>query len=61
MSIRLLLLFLFAILPLTAGTDTLTGWVVRVADGDMLTLLDASHRQYRVRLAGIAICPRPFV
>ena len=35
------------------GTQTLTGRVVRVADGDTVTVLDAGNTQYRVRLAGI--------
>jgi endonuclease YncB( thermonuclease family) len=33
--------------------ETLTGKVVRVADGDTLTVLDANQRQYKVRLTGI--------
>lgn len=56
MTNRLLLplLFLFAaILPLAAGAETLTGRVVKVADGDTVTLLDANHQQHRIRLAGI--------
>lgn len=31
----------------------LEGKVVSVHDGDTITLLDASHRQYKIRLAGI--------
>ena len=33
--------------------NTLTGRVVGIADGDTLTLLDASHVQHKIRLAGI--------
>lgn len=36
-----------------AGEQTLTGRVVRVADGDTVTLLDSSNTQYRIRLEGI--------
>lgn len=32
---------------------TLTGRVVRVSDGDTITVLDASRRQHKVRLQGI--------
>lgn len=33
--------------------DTFTGRVVRVADGDTITVLDESNRQHKVRLQGI--------
>jgi endonuclease YncB( thermonuclease family) len=36
-----------------AGTQILTGRVVRVADGDTVTVLDSSNTQYRIRLEGI--------
>lgn len=49
-----------AILPLVlvvvyqlAAAETLTGRVVAVADGDTLTILDASNQQHRIRVAGI--------
>ncbi|WP_052273057.1 thermonuclease family protein [Flavihumibacter solisilvae] len=53
-----ILAFLF-LLP--AGTDVpgkpstflLTGFVVKVTDGDTFVLLDSAHRQFRVRLNGI--------
>jgi endonuclease YncB( thermonuclease family) len=32
---------------------TLTGRVIRVADGDTITILDNNKVQYRIRLAGI--------
>jgi endonuclease YncB( thermonuclease family) len=35
------------------GRQTLTGRVVRIADGDTLTLLDSSDTQHRIRLEGI--------
>ena len=34
-------------------TDVLTGRVVRIADGDTVTLLDSSNAQHRIRLQGI--------
>lgn len=36
-----------------ALADQLRGRVVRVADGDTITLLDADNRQHKIRLAGI--------
>jgi endonuclease YncB( thermonuclease family) len=35
------------------GARTLTGRVVRVADGDTVTVLDSSNIQHRIRLEGI--------
>jgi endonuclease YncB( thermonuclease family) len=34
-------------------TQTITGKVVSIADGDTITVLDSDNRQYRVRLKGI--------
>ncbi|HVS83100.1 MAG TPA: thermonuclease family protein [Pyrinomonadaceae bacterium] len=36
-----------------SGTQTLTGRVVSIADGDTITVLDSSDTQHRIRLAGI--------
>lgn len=36
-----------------AAAHTIEGRVVRVSDGDTVTLLDGLHAQYRIRLAGI--------
>jgi endonuclease YncB( thermonuclease family) len=36
-----------------AGSQTLNGRVVRVADGDTITVLDATNTQHRIRLEGI--------
>ena len=36
-----------------AGAQTLTGHVVRIADGDTVTVLDANNTQHRIRLQGI--------
>jgi len=35
------------------GAQTLTGRVVRLADGDTVTVLDSSNTQHRIRLEGI--------
>ena len=42
-----------ALLSLPVNADTLTGRVVAVADGDTLTLLDATNQQHKIRLSGI--------
>lgn len=42
-----------ALLTTAAHAETLTGRVVSIADGDTLTLLDASKTQHKIRLAGI--------
>lgn len=33
--------------------ETLTGYVTEITDGDTIVVLDADHRQHRIRLAGI--------
>ena len=44
------LTFLSLILSLSVGANELTGRVVRVADGDTITVLDGSNTQHKVRL-----------
>ena len=39
--------------PSLSQAETYTGLVVSIADGDTATILDASKRQHKVRLAGI--------
>lgn len=41
------------LLAFTASADKLTGRVVSIADGDTLTLLDATNTQHKIRLSGI--------
>ena len=54
MKIKTLLLCLFLLIaPLAATAETLAGKVVGVHDGDTFTLLDASKRQIKIRLAEI--------
>ena len=50
--IRLFLLSL-AFVAWSASADTLTGHVVKVTDGDTITVLDDSKIQHKIRLAGI--------
>lgn len=40
-------------LSLTAQAEYLTGRVIRVADGDTITILDSSDTQHKIRLSGI--------
>ena len=50
--VRLFLLSLLLIAG-SASADILTGRVVKVTDGDTITVLDASKTQHTIRLAGI--------
>ena len=50
---RLLALACLLLAAPASATDLLEGRVVRIADGDTLTVLDADQVQHRVRLAGI--------
>lgn len=44
---------LFSALISQSAHAALTGFVVGVADGDTLTVLDVAKRQHRIRLAGV--------
>jgi len=47
-------LFLFILaLAFNAQADQLAGRVVKVADGDTITILDSSNTQHKIRLSGI--------
>lgn len=50
---KILLAFLLLTFSWTACADILSGRVVKVADGDTITVLDADHTQHRIRLQGI--------
>ena len=52
MRILTSLIFVF-VLATPALADSLMGRVVGIADGDTLTLLDASNTQHKIRLSGI--------
>lgn len=53
MATRALYAFIGFLLVSQAYADTLLGRVVGIADGDTLTLLDATNTQHKIRLAGI--------
>lgn len=53
MPTLIVVLALLLCLALPAYADLLTGKVVRVADGDTVTILDASNQQHKIRLMGI--------
>lgn len=50
---RALLVALCLACPLGLGAETLSGRVVAVADGDTVTVQDASLQSHKIRLAGI--------
>lgn len=41
------------LLALQSHADTFLGKVIRVADGDTITVLDDTNTQHKIRLAGI--------
>src|SRR5680860_483078 len=47
------ILTVLCVLSVPVVADTLSGRVVAIADGDTLTLLDASNTQHKIRLSGI--------
>ena len=50
---RVLVFIALAVLTTTSNANTLTGRVVGIADGDTLTVLDATNTQHKIRLSGI--------
>ncbi len=55
MAVRLITLVLLVCLSLAAAANTLTGKVVKVADGDSITVLDNTNTQHRIRLVLAAV------
>ncbi len=53
MAIRVITLGVLICLSLPASAESLTGKVVKITDGDTLYVLDANHKQHKIRLAGI--------
>ncbi len=53
MGMRALIILLAVLVASELYAATLEGRVVRVHDGDTITVLDASRKQYKIRLAGI--------
>ena len=52
-AVRLMAIACLGLFISLAQAETLTGQVVKIADGDTLTVLDASKQQHKIRLAGI--------
>lgn len=50
---RILLVLVITLLATISRAELISGRVVRVADGDTITILDAQMRQHKIRLAGI--------
>lgn len=46
-------LLLLLLCPLLVSAEVLIGKVVKITDGDTLVVLDATHTQHKIRLAGI--------
>ncbi len=53
MAVRAITLFVLVFLSLAALADSLTDKVVKITDGDTLTILNASYQHHKIRLAGI--------
>ncbi len=49
MAVRVITLGFLVFLSLAASADSLTGKVVKVADGDSITVLDSTNTQHRIR------------
>ncbi len=52
-KLKLFLITLIAVFSLSVQAEIITGKVIKVADGDTLTLLTDSNKKIRIRLAGI--------
>lgn len=50
---KVLNIIFLCLLALSAHAETLTGFVVAIADGDTVTVLDSNRQQHKIRLAGI--------
>jgi endonuclease YncB( thermonuclease family) len=48
-----LLLILLTAIQYSVSAETLAGRVVRITDGDTITILDSSKTQHKIRLQGI--------
>ncbi len=47
MAVRAITLFFLAFLSLAAFANSLTGKVVKITDGDTLTILDANYKEHK--------------
>ena len=55
MAVRVIALCFLVFLSIAASADTLTGKVVKIADGDSITVLDNTNTQHRIRLVLAAV------
>ncbi len=57
LAARVIVICFLVFLSIAAAADSLTGKVVKVADGDSITVLDSTNMQHRIRfvLAVVAI------
>ncbi len=53
LAARVIALCILVFVSIAASTDSLTGKVVNVTDGDSITVLDSTNIQHRIRLQGI--------
>ena len=53
LSLLFFLLLLLSVSPSHAAANVLEGTIVKIADGDTITVLDSGKVQHRVRIAGI--------
>jgi endonuclease YncB( thermonuclease family) len=52
-ALKLIAIAFYSLCFSLVHAETLTGQVVKIADGDTLTILDASLQQHKIRLSGI--------
>ncbi len=53
MAARVITLCFLVFLSLATFSDSLTGKVVKITDGDTLYVLDSNYKEHKIRLAGI--------
>jgi len=53
LAARVIVICFLVFLSIAAAADSLTGKVVKIADGDTITVLDSTNTQHRIRLQGI--------